>query len=145
MQLTAHFNLDELTFSQTAVRSGIDNTPSEAVVENLKVLANGLEQVRALLGYPLHVNSGYRCPDLNVAIGGAKQSAHVEGWAADFICPQYGKPLEICKTIAASQIEFDKMIQEGTWVHISFAPSKRRECLTAQFKDGKASYTQGIA
>ena len=144
-QLTDHFTLEELTFSSTAVSRGIDNTAPEDVAEHLKTLAATLEEVRALLGFPIHIDSGYRCPELNQLVRGVPTSAHVTGYAADFICPQFGIPLEIVKKIAASGIKFDQMIQEGTWVHLSMAPTMRREVLTAHFVDGKATYQRGIS
>lgn len=137
MQLTEHFSLEELT--ATAHR-GIDNTAPAPIVPHLKMLAEGLERVRALLGHPIHVNSGYRCPDLNTEVGGSKTSAHMKGYAGDFICPAFGSPLEICKTIVHSELEFDQIIQEGTWVHLSFDPANRRSILT---KSG-SGYKQGL-
>ncbi|UWZ82477.1 D-Ala-D-Ala carboxypeptidase family metallohydrolase [Occallatibacter riparius] len=144
MQLSDHFSLDEMTFSSTAVRQSIDNTPPPDVVEHLKATAAGLEQVRALLGLPLNIDSGYRCPALNHAVGGVPTSAHVTGYAADFVCRSFGVPLEIVKKIQADgTIQFDQLIQEGTWVHISFDPKMRGQVLTAHFVNGKATYTQG--
>ena len=145
-QLTTHFSLDELTRSDTAVRLGIDNTPSNDVLDNLKVLAQGLEKVRTLLNVynrPVLISSGYRCSALNKALHGAENSAHMYGYAADFTCPDFGTPLDIVKKIAASDIKFDQIIQEGTWVHISFDPKMRRQVLTAHFNNGVASYTIG--
>lgn len=143
-ELTPHFTLEEFVFSQTAVRLGIDNTPPSAVVENLKVLASGLEQVRELLGCPVSINSGYRSEELNAKIGGVKQSAHTQGFAADFTAKEFGTPKQICEAIAASKIQFDQLIQEGTWVHISFAPAVRRHLLTASFSGGWVSYSRGV-
>ena len=143
MQLSEHFSLDELTASTTAVRLGIDNTAPPEVVEALKVAAAGLEQVRTLLGRPMHIDSGYRCPQLNAAVRGAKNSAHMSGFAADFVCPDFGSPIEIVHAIQASPIPFDLLIQEGTWVHISFAPNLRRQVLTAHFGPAGTTYTQG--
>ena len=141
MKLTEHFSLDELTFSPEAVRKGLDNTPSQAVIENLKMTAYNMEKVRDLLGKPIHVNSGFRSPAVNVAVGGTLKSAHIEGHAVDFICPAFGTPRDICRVIMGSNLKYDKLIYEGTWVHISFAPSMRRENLQAHFKNGKATYT----
>jgi SH3-like domain-containing protein len=91
------------------------------------------------------IDSGYRSPALNVIIGGVASSAHISGYAADFICPTYGTPLEIVKEIASwDGFDFDQIIQEGTWVHISVAPTMRRQVLTATFTDGVASYQKGI-
>lgn len=148
MNLTAHFTLEELTFSSTAERLGITNAPEPldalAIRTSLTVLANGLEQVRYLLGHPLHVDSGYRCWSLNRAVGGAADSAHLKGLAADIICAAFGTPLEIVKAIEASSLVFDQCIQEGSWVHISFDPRARREVLTAHFVDGqRTTYSLG--
>lgn len=144
-QLTAHFSLEELTRSSTAVRMGISNTPDLETVMHLTVCALGLERVRALLGgQPLSIDSGYRCPALNKAVGGVADSAHLYGYAADFICPSYGTPAEIARAIAASDLVFDQCIQEGTWVHISFDPRARRQALTAKFGPGGATYSSGV-
>ena len=66
------------------------------------------------------------------------------GYAADFVCPDFGSPLKIVKALAATGIQFDKLIQEGTWVHISFAPEARRQLLTAHFGPNGTSYTAGV-
>lgn len=142
-QLTTHFTSEELCFSSTAVAHGLDNTPTPEVLDHLKVLAEGLEQVRTILGAPMHIDSGYRCPDLNKLVRGVPTSAHVSGYAADFICPTVGSPLDIVHNLQASPIKFDQVIQEGTWVHISFAPTMRQQVLTAHFNGGKATYTHG--
>lgn len=144
MKLTEHFTLEELTTSDYAVRHGIANVPSEQIVTSLRVLASGLEQVRALLGHPMVVSSGYRCPMLNRAVGGSTTSDHMIGLAADFVCPGFGTPLEIARAIEASDIAFGQLIQEGTWVHISFSPFERRTVLTAHFSNGRASYSPGL-
>jgi len=146
MQLTEHFALAELTASSTALRRGIDNTPDAPTIANLsRITAPGMEAVRALLGCPITVLSGYRSPVLNEAVGGSKTSAHVRGYAVDFICPEYGNPREIVTCIEQSNIRFDQIIFEGTWVHISFDPIQRGQILTAHFSAGKATYTQGVA
>lgn len=145
MKLTEHFNLIEFTHSQTAIRWGIQNMPSPNIIANLLITAQGMEKVRAMLGKPITISSGYRSPRLNVAVGGSDNSAHMEGYAADFICPAYGIPIDIVRKIAASDLEFDQCIQEGTWVHISFDPRNRREVMTAIFDgNGKARYRNGI-
>ena len=144
MQLTEHFSLAELTFSSTAERKGINNTPSPQIVEHLRVLATGLENVRGLLGHSMRVDSGFRCTELNAAVGGAKTSAHMLGYAADFVCPGFGNPLEIVRAISSSDLVFDQCIQEGTWVHISFDPKFRRDVLTAIFGAGGTSYRKGV-
>ena len=146
MSLSEHFSLDEFTASQTATRQGIKNTPSPAVVENLRMLAALLEQVRTLLGdRSIHISSGYRSLALNRYIGSHDLSAHVRGYAADFTCPAFGTPIEVAKEIAESNLKFDQLIYEGTWIHISCDPQNRRQLLTARFKDGHTYYTTGIA
>lgn len=123
-KLSPHFTLEELVFSQTAARKGIDNTPSPAVLANLKRVAETLEAVRSLLGdVPIRISSGYRSPALNKAIGGAKTSKHMDGLAVDFTAPGFGTVLQTAKKIAASGIAFDQVICEyGSWVHLGLAP-----------------------
>lgn len=166
MKLTEHFALEELTHSDMAVRMGIDNTPPQAVVQNLIVLAAGLEQIRSVTGHPLHINSGYRCEELervlcakDFAAWCARQGknfatswteyferkGHPRGFCADFTCRPFGTPLEIIKVVRNCGIRFDQLIEEGTWCHASFDPRLRGEILTATFdKHGTPTYTQGI-
>ena len=140
-KLSEHFTLEELVASQYAARKGINNAPSAIIISNLTQLSNGLEKVRALLNAPILVSSGYRCTQLNIAVGGSSKSDHVLGYAADFTCPKFGTPKDIVKAIIASNIQFSQIIYEGMWVHLSFAPNMKREALTATFKNGKASYS----
>ena len=145
--MTEHFSLDELTASQEATRHNINNKPNEKVVENLRMLAALLEQVRELLGgNSIRISSGYRSLALNRHIGSNDTSAHVRGWAADFTCPSFGTPITVAKKIAESNLKFDQLICEGNaWIHISCDPQNRRQLLTARFKDGHTYYTTGIA
>jgi hypothetical protein len=149
MQLSPHFSLEELVFSSTAVRLGIDNTPPPAIVANLTQACALFEQVRALLGVPMHTDSGYRCWALNAAVGGSKTSGHPLGWCLDFTAPAFGRPIDIVRKIVASQMatqmKWDQLIMEGTWVHISADPRMRMEIETAVWVNGEASYQQGIA
>lgn len=146
MGLTDHFSVAELSKSATAERMGIDNTPPYEIITPLFVLAVGLEQVRKLLGnHPLHIDSAYRCHALNAAVGGSNSSAHMQGYAADFTCAEYGTPLDIAHAIVGSDIRFDQLIQEGTWVHLSFAPTMRRDVLTAhRTPRNTTTYTKGL-
>lgn len=144
MNLTDHFTLEELTRSSKAERFGINNSVPALILPRLNVLAHGLEDVRALLGFPLHIDSGYRCPALNAAVGGAKDSAHMAGYAADFVCDPFGDALSIVTAIEASDIKFDQCIQEGSWVHISFDPRLRCRVLTAHFSYAGTTYTVGV-
>lgn len=145
MQLTPHFALAEFVYSDTANAQGIDNTPSAEIISNLTKTAAGLECVRALLGFALHIDSGYRCLALNKAVKGVWNSAHLTGYAADIKCPEFGTPLQIVEAVVKSGIKFDQCIMEGTWVHISFDPAMRQETLTASFDtNGDATYTPGV-
>lgn len=130
--LSPHFTYEELI--ATAHRD-IDNTPPDDVLKVLADTASRMETVRELLGKnPVHVNSGYRSPALNAAVGGVANSAHMTGHAVDFICPAFGSPLVICHQLedahSAGMLQFDQVIEEGTWVHISFAPTMRGQVLT---------------
>ena len=142
-KLSRWYTLSRLTASETAVERGIDNTPPPELVANLRLLARGLDRVRRLLGEPLEISSGYRCPALNVAVGGAARSQHTEGFAVDFACPRFGTPIEVARAIAASGIDFDTVLLEyGRWVHLSFTPEPRRRLLTIY--DGAEGYLDGI-
>jgi zinc D-Ala-D-Ala carboxypeptidase len=143
MQLSPHFSLAQLIRSDTAEKAGIDNSPSAEAVENLRQLAQGLERVRALLGAPLEISSGYRCPALNEAVGGSSASQHLQGLAADFVCPGFGPPLAVARAIQQSEIDFDQCILEyGRWVHLSFSPVPRGRVLTIY--DEKDGYLAGL-
>jgi zinc D-Ala-D-Ala carboxypeptidase len=133
MQLSEHFTLEELVFSDYATRKGINNNPSPKVIANLNILCETLERVRTLLGNPMTVSSGYRSTELNRALNGAPTSGHISGYAADFTCRKFGSPIEIVKAIKASGIKYDQLIEEGTWVHISIDPRMRQQTLTASF------------
>lgn len=139
-----YFTLEELTQSDTAVRLHIDNTPPADVVNALHETATKMDQVRDLLKGPVQVLSGYRNPKLNTAIGGSPHSAHMTGRAVDFVCRSYGTPLQICQKIVSAGIKFDQLIQEGTWVHISFDPQMRNQVLTAVFSNGRTTYRSGL-
>lgn len=146
MNLSKNFTLAEATFSSTAIRCGISNTPNDAQLANMRLAADGMEQIRAILGHPIHIDSWLRTAALNAAVGGVGHSAHMDGYAVDFICPGFGTPQEIVKAISEHIIPYDQMIQEGAWVHISFAPARRQQILLAHFTPGqKTTYTEWIA
>ena len=123
--MTPHFSLDELIFSNTAIRLDIDNIPTPEALANLEILANGLEAVRAkLYSNPIKISSGYRCLKLNRALKSKDTSYHVKGLAADFTCPRFGTVPEVMRALADSSIEFDQLILEfDSWIHIGFAES----------------------
>ena len=144
MQLSKNFSLAELVASQVATRKGIDNTPAPAIVANLTRLAVLLEQVRALVGAPIAISSGYRSPALNKAVGGAGNSAHVQGLAADISTAKLA-PKALAMLIRQSGLVFDQLIYEGTWVHIGLSTgAPRRQVLTAKFAGGGIIYVAGI-
>ena len=86
MKKIKYFKLAEFINSATANRLGIDNMPTFEIVDNLNRLADYLDGIRAKLGKPILVSSGYRCPMLNKAVGGVANSQHLKGLAADLIC-----------------------------------------------------------
>jgi putative chitinase len=142
-QLSPHFTLEEFTVSETAAQLGLSNQPTPDMLARLKHLAAAMEQVRTLLGKPISVNSAYRSPAVNKAVGGVPTSAHQQAYACDFTCAGFGTPYEICKKIAGSKIKFDQLIHEKrVWVHISFAPTMRQQLLTLPPEGG--SYVSGI-
>jgi len=143
MFLTKYFSLEELCVTQ---HQEYDNTPLENVIENLVVLAETLERARVMLeGRPIIINSGYRSEVINTLVGGSKNSAHMQGWAADFICPAFGSPVAVARRLDSAGLQFDQLIYERTWVHLSVDPRMRREVLTAHFVKGKpTTYTTGI-
>ena len=137
MQLTPHFSLAELTVTNQK----IDNTPSKEIVEVLRTTAFYMEKVREILGnVAITINSGYRSPDVNRAVGGTSNSSHTYGYAVDFTA--YGHtPLTISNILSKSNLKFDQLIYEKTWVHISFDPRMRGNILTLK---GKGKYVKGI-
>lgn len=129
--LSPHFTLAEFTASDTAQRHGIDNTPPQQVVEELKRTAILMEQVRTLLNNPITITSGYRCSALNKLVGSRSTSAHIGGLACDFKASVYGDPLKVCQAIERSDIKFGKLILEfytpdgGGWTHIQVGTERK--------------------
>lgn len=137
MNLTDHFTLEEMIASREAAVHSINNYPPPAIIDNLKRTAAVLELVRKVLNFPLHINSGYRSPEVNQLVGGAKNSAHMDGLAADVICPQFGDPIAVAGKIMQSSWvldEIDQLIYEyGSWVHVGLAKAgdrPRKQILT---------------
>jgi hypothetical protein len=130
MKLSNSFNLIEFTSSETASRRGIDNTPSIAVIENLRLLCeNVLQPLRDKYGKSINITSGYRSPKLNKAIGGSSTSQHCYGQAADIQVDKkdYLKVWEILKTLPFDQIIFEFGTESAPdWIHVSFVQGKNR-------------------
>ena len=140
-QLSEHFSLDEATYSETAIRQGINNQPDERQLENMKKAAAELEKLRAVTG-PLRINSWIRLPEVNVAVGGSKVSSHMDGWAID-VSSSSLTPIQLCHKVEELGLKYDQMIHEfGRWMHISFAPEMRQQKLTIFKPENK--YKPGI-
>jgi hypothetical protein len=151
--VTENFHFSELTHSYTAVRLGLDNTPDATVKQHLIDSCKNLWQpMRKLLDKPVSVNCGYRSPAVNKAVGGAKNSAHLYGYAIDFVCPSFGTPKQVAQFLATELpkrgIKFDQIIMEfNSWVHIAWkSPTgqQRGQVLTAKKVGGKTQYLQGV-
>ena len=125
--LTPHFTLEELTFSETAERNGWDNSPNEVELANLKRLADFLEQVKVVMGgKPIMISSGLRTKKVNDAVGSKDTSQHRLGCAADIRVPGM-TPDEVVRKVIASGISFDQVIREfDRWTHISVPNSEDR-------------------
>lgn len=141
-KISEHFTLNEVTFSETAIRLGIDNTPPDELMPNIERMAKFMEQVRYVLsGRPIHISSWYRSPKLNKMIGGSTTSVHTRGLACDFQCPLLGTPYRVAQELINSNLDFDQIILEGVskenmtgrWVHIGLSEGHRRQVLTAFF------------
>jgi zinc D-Ala-D-Ala carboxypeptidase len=127
MQLSPHFSLEEFTLSSTAIAIGDLNQPTPEHLENLKKLAERMEEVRALFGKLIEITSAYRNPKVNAAVGGVPTSAHALGHAADFHVHGV-HDLEAAKKIRDSGLKFDQLIYEkNRCVHISFDPRMRQQ------------------
>lgn len=117
MQLTEHFTLEELTHTD---HREFDNTPNDAELENIKRLAEFLEEVKTVLGgKPIMVNSAFRSKQVNDAVGSKDSSQHRIGCAADIRVPTM-TPDEVVRAVIASGIGYDQVIREfDRWTHIS--------------------------
>jgi len=131
MKLSEHFTLEELTISESAARKGLDNTPDNDALFELKRLAAFLEIVRSTLGKPIKINSAYRSPAVNATVGGKPTSQHCKGQAADIRVAGMN-PREVCQAIIAAKLPFDQIIQEfwnpktgGGWTHVSIPPKNK--------------------
>ena len=149
MNLSKSFTLNELTKSQEATRLGIDNTPNEEHILNLKLLCeNVLQPIRDFYGMPLSVSSGYRSTALCEAIGSSSKSQHTKGQAADFEI--FGVANKDLADFVVKNLDYDQCILEfwnenepnSGWVHCSFnASGNRKQFLKAEKLNGRVVYT----
>ena len=129
----SYFTISELCASATALREGIDNRPPKCAYHLLHVLVDQLlDPIREAWGEPIVVSSGYRCKELNTLVGGAKNSHHLLGCAADIIAGNKTDHRRLFKLIQqmqqSGQIRFTQLIWEGNgrWIHLSYVPSDLR-------------------
>jgi zinc D-Ala-D-Ala carboxypeptidase len=147
--ISEHISKKEATFSATATRRGIDNTPGEYELQNMELIAEKVfEPLRKHVNGPIKINSFYRSEELNQAIGGSSKSQHCQGRAMD-LDDTYGYMSNAdMYNYIKDNLDFDQMIWEfGTeenpdWVHVSYvdADSNRKRCLQAYKEDGKTKY-----
>ena len=152
MNLTPNFTLEELTKSETALRKNMPNVPTEADITNLKLLAdNVLQPLRDHYRVGIKVNSGYRSPDVNAAVGGSRTSDHCKGQAADIEIP--GIANAVLAQYIKDNLQYTQLILEfytpgipdSGWVHVSYdANNLKCQTLTATKKDGKTAYLNGL-
>ena len=131
-KMSKYFTLEELARSAVAKRCGIDNTPPADIAEKLAALIGKvLDPVRHKWGSPITVNSGYRCPALNShpEVGGAKNSQHTKGEAADITAGSRELNQRLFRLIMSGGFEFDQLIDEKDflWIHISYAEGRNRK------------------
>lgn len=150
MKLSKNLTLAEVLKSNTAIKYGIDNSPTDEHLENLEAIAqNVFQPLRDHFGKPIYVSSGYRSEALNERIGGSKTSQHSKGQALDLDAHVYGG-LTNAQLFAyiAEWVVFDQLIWEfgdGTepdWIHVSYVKegNNRGQKLAAYKKDGKTKY-----
>jgi len=148
-KISKHVSYREGVYSRTAERLGLKNDPSDDHLANMKLIAEKVfEPLRIHVGGPIKINSFYRGPELNAAIGGSSKSQHCHGQAID-IDDTYGHAsnAEMYNWIKAN-LDYDQMIWEfGTdenpnWVHVSYvnAEANRNRCLKAYKDNGKTKY-----
>jgi len=127
MNLSPNFTLEELTVSEIAARRNLDNTPNATEVANLVRVAELLEQVRALLGKPILVNSAFRSKPVNDAVGSRDTSQHRLGCAADIRVPGL-TPKQVVQACIDAKLPFDQIIEEfDSWTHISVSNTKEQQ------------------
>ena len=148
--ISKHISDKEGVYSITATRRGIDNTPESEELDNMKLLAEKVfEPLRLWVGGPIRINSFYRAPELNKAIGGSTTSQHCKGQAMDIDDTSCHKTNAEMYAWIKGNLDFDQMIWEfgdednPNWVHISYVSKKlnRNRCLKAYRSKGKTVYS----
>lgn len=141
MQLTPNFTLEEMTVTST----GLPNVANRIERAALLALAvHVLQPLRDALGKPVYITSGFRSAAVNRAVGGVADSQHRKGQAAD-IRVHGMTSMALAQRIVALELPFDQLIEEfGQWVHVSYAPQRRRQQLTAVRREGRTHYQQGL-
>ncbi|MBK6963271.1 MAG: peptidase M15A [Bacteroidales bacterium] len=144
IQFTKNFSLYELLLTSNRKFDEEQYNPPQAIIESLRALSvNILQPLRDALGSPVNLNSGYRCPSLNTAIKGSKNSQHMTGQAADIVDHNHGNEF-LFKKIKELNLPFDQLINEFDyrWVHVSYDPSRNRRQILKAVKDaaGKTIY-----
>ena len=152
VQLTPNFSLAEMVKSETALRHGLDNTPGDTEIANLKLLCEKvLQPVRNHYGKGVKVNSGFRHPEVNAAVGGSKTSDHCRGQAADIEIP--GVPNAELAQWIMDNLDYTQLILEfytpgipdSGWVHVSYdSANLKNQELTAVKQGGKTVYLAGL-
>jgi zinc D-Ala-D-Ala carboxypeptidase len=152
MKLSSNFSLAEMTKSDTALRLDMENTPGDEEIANMTALCdNVLQKVRDHYGMGVKVNSGFRHPDVNAAVGGSKTSDHCKGMAADIEIPGIANA-DLAQWIV-DNCEFRQVILEfytpgipdSGWVHVSYNPDdNKKQVLTAMKENGKTVYKVGL-
>lgn len=146
--LSASFYLEEFQRSQTAARMGRPIfIPPEFQPNVQRLVDDVMQPVRAFIGKPIQILSGYRPPWLNAAVGGARNSQHLTANACDFVVSGLSVA-DVCRAVVNSGVPFDQLIHEfGEWCHVSVAPAgvvPRRSILTALRDGGVTIYRPGI-
>lgn len=152
MKLAPDFTLSEMVKSETALRHGMDNTPSQAVISSLQMLAlSVLQPVRDHFARGVKVNSGYRSPEVNAKVGGSRTSDHCKGMAADIEIP--GVPNHELASWIRDNLSYTQLILEfytpgvpdSGWVHVSYDPADlKKQDLTAVRQNGRTVYLNGL-
>lgn len=133
-----NFTPEEFFVSDIAYRLNNDKNPlndiknypdaeeEQEVLSNLMVIADLMQEVRDLLGFPIKINSAYRCKKLNDLVGSTDRSQHLKGQAVDFVCPRFGTPQDIFLTLKNNNIIVDQCLLENTWIHLSIKSNNNR-------------------